>query len=369
MTRPPISPVIAIAMAALIGAVAGCASTPGRPTDPPSPAATVTEAPGESAQSAGPSFDAVSARTLLIDTDVAADDLVALAFLVGSPNVTIAAITVSGTGEAHCAGGVDVVLRLLERLDAGPVPVACGREQPLAGTHAFPEGWRRGVDTGSGLSLPSTIRPPFPGDAVSLIRETVSKEPGLTVLTLGPLTNLADALRSDPELTGALTSVVVMGGAVHVPGNLVGPDAPTDNSVAEWNIYVDPTAAQLVLEAGLEPRFVSLDGTNQVPVTPAFVERIETEPSGTGARILAELVAANPFMASGQYYLWDPLAAMLAAGYPVGTFTSAAITVEEEEGPESGYTRPTPGDPNAAYLSEVDPLAAEDTLLEVLNAR
>jgi hypothetical protein len=81
---------------------------------------------------------------LLIDTDVAADDLMTLAFLVGSPRVEVRAVAVSGTGEAHCGPGVDVVLRLLERLEAPPIAVACGRETPIAGDHAFPDAWRTG---------------------------------------------------------------------------------------------------------------------------------------------------------------------------------------------------------------------------------
>ena len=129
------------------------------------------------------------------------------------------------------------------------------------------------------------------------------------------------------------------------------------------------TAAQVVVDAGVDVGFVSLDGTNQVPVTRAFVDRVRSEATGKGASVLADLLEVNPFMASGGYYLWDPLAAELAAGYPVGTFEPAAIAVELAEGPESGFTRPVSGSPNARYLSVVDAAAAEDTLLAVLNGR
>jgi pyrimidine-specific ribonucleoside hydrolase len=306
--------------------------------------------------------------TLLVDTDVAPDDLVALSFLLSSPNVSIAAITVSGTGEAHCAGGVDVVLRLLERLQAPPITVSCGRETPLEGAHAFPDGWRERADSGSGLPLPTrTTRTVWPRAAASLITTTSAASPGLTLLTLGPLTNLADALRSDVALAGKLGPVFVMGGAVHVRGNILGPGAPTGNTVAEWNIYVDPKAAQLVLDASVDVRFVSLDGTNQVPVTPSFASRVQGATTGRGAKVVADLFLANPFMTSGEYYLWDPLAAELAAGHAVGTFERAAIAVEQGDGAEAGYTRPTSGTPNAKYLSVVDARAAEETLLAVLD--
>jgi inosine-uridine nucleoside N-ribohydrolase len=322
---------------------------------------------GDPAAPTARSTDSAADRlSLLIDTDVAPDDLVAMAFLLASPRVEVRAITVSGTGEAHCDGGVDVVLRLLERLEAPMIDVACGRETPLAGDHAFPDAWRAGADDGSGLAVPSTSRPPFAGDAVQLITETADAVDELRILTLGPMTNLADALTSHPDLAKRLESVYAMGGALFVPGN-VGFGGPPDNEVAEWNIYVDPTAAQAVIDSGLTVRLISLDGTSQVPVTQAFAERVKQEATGPGALVLAELFAANPFMTDGTYFLWDPLAAAIAAGYPLGSFSAARVDVEEADGPEAGFTRPVDGAPNVEYLSAADRAAAEDTLLQTLN--
>ena len=334
--------------------VAGCASTSQRSASP------AGSAPDSSADTPG------GATPLLIDTDVAPDDLVAIAFLVASPEVKIEAITVSGTGEARCTAGVDVVLRLLERLDAPEVDVACGRETPISGDRAFPDEWRERVDGGSGLELPATPRQPFPGDAVQLTVEVSDRVDGLRVLTLGPLTNLADALTRHPDLADRLESVYAMGGALFVPGN-VAFGGPPDNEVAEWNIYVDPSAAQAVIDAGLRVRLVSLDGTNQVPVTPEYAERVGREASRPAARVLADLFAASPFMTDGTYFLWDPLAAALAAGHPLGSFSPARVDVEEAEGPEVGFTRPVEGAPNVEYLSSADRVAAENTLLQTLN--
>ncbi len=196
--------------------------------------------------------------------------------------------------------------------------------------------------------------------------ETADDVDGLRILTLGPLTNLADALDSHPQLAQRLESVYAMGGAVFVPGNLQFA-GPPDNDVAEWNIYVDPTAAQAVIDAGIPVRLISLDGTNQVPVTQAFAERVRQEATGPGALMLAELFAGHPFMTDGSYFLWDPLAAALAAGHPLGSFGAARVDVEEAEGPEVGFTRPVDGTPNVEYLSSADPAAAEDILLETLN--
>lgn len=334
-------------------------SSPSAATSPPPEPAQVSPAPASSAATG----DAIP---LLIDTDVAPDDLVAIAFLVASPKVDIEAITVSGTGEAHCGPGVDVVLRLLERLRAPSIDVACGRETPMAGDHAFPDAWRAGVDGGSGLDLPATTRQPYAGDAVGLITETADREDGLRVLTLGPMTNIADALGRDADLAKRFESVYAMGGALSVPGN-VAFAGPPDNQVAEWNIYVDPTAAQTVIDSGVPVRLVSLDGTSQVPVTPAYARRVREAATGSGAAVLVDLFDALPFMSDGSYFLWDPLAAALAAGYPVGSFSPARVDVEEAEGPEVGFTRPVDGTPNVEYLSAADATAAETTLLDTLN--
>lgn len=324
-----------------------------------SPAASSSASPSSGAQG--------DPLPLLIDTDVAPDDLVAIAFLVASPGVDIEAITVSGTGEAHCGPGVDVVLRLLERLEAPTIDVACGREAPMAGDRAFPDAWRESVDAGSGLDLPTTSRQPFDGDAVALLKASAEQVDGLRVLTLGPMTNIADALGQDPDLATRLESVYAMAGALHVPGN-VAFGGPPDNQVAEWNIYVDPAAAQMVLDSGVPVRLVSLDGTSQVPVTPEYAQRVRAEATGPGALVLVELFDALPWMTDGTYFLWDPLAAALAAGYPLGEFRAARVDVEEIEGLEVGFTRPIDGEPNVEYLARADAAAAEDTLLDVLNA-
>jgi len=308
--------------------------------------------------------------SLLVDTDVAPDDLMAIAFLVAAPDVSIRAITVSGTGEVRCDAGVRIVLDLLDRLEAPQIPVACGREEPLALGHAFPGVFRENAERAAGLDLPISRRQAAAGGAVELITSSVrDADASLRILTLGPLTNLAEAFDQDATLAASVEAVYVMGGAVDVPGNVAGsPDAPSDNTTAEWNIYADPTAAQIVLGADVQVFLISLDGTSKVPVTSAFVDRVISDATGTGLEILAELFGKNPYMTGGDYYLWDPLAAIAAAGYPIGEFTSVHLTVDESDEPTSGATQRTDGTPNANYLSAVDAHLVEDLMIWILNA-
>ena len=136
---PGCAALVAMLAVAACGGTSATSGVPSGSTATASPGSPTSVAPTIAPPAAPVATAALpAARTLLVDTDVAPDDLVALAFLLRAPNVTVAAITVSGTGEARCAGGVVVVLSLLERLGAPSIPVACGRATPLAGDHAFP---------------------------------------------------------------------------------------------------------------------------------------------------------------------------------------------------------------------------------------
>jgi inosine-uridine nucleoside N-ribohydrolase len=335
-----------------------------RPT-PANPDATAPHSPSvDPLPSAPPSPEPVK---LVIDTDAAPDDLVAIAFLVASPSVEIAAITVTGTGEVRCEPGLRVVFGLLDRLGAPEIPVACGPEAPTAGDQAFPPGFRERAERAAGLDLPDSTRQPV-SDAVTLLADIFAEDAGTRLLALGPLTNVATALGLDPSLASRIDSIWIMGGAVDVPGNVSGsPGVESDNTAAEWNIYVDPAALATVLAAGAPVRLISLDGTNQVPVRPEFAGQVIAARGASPALdVLAELLAKNVYMTSGQYYLWDSLAAIFAIGHEPGSFTDARLEVDTAEGPTSGATRRVDGAPNASYLTEVNAAAAEAILLGTL---
>ena len=139
------------------------------------------------------------------------------------------------------------------------VPVACGSSEPLAGDRAFPAEWRARADSAYGLPIPAVEVEPGGPDAVDLLTTTITASPSpVHLLTLGGLTNVAEALNASPELAQQLEQIVIMGGALEVPGNVTpaGGSAPLP---VEWNLYVDPTADVVVLESGAPITFVSLD--------------------------------------------------------------------------------------------------------------
>ena len=187
-----------------------------------------------------------STKPIIIDTDMALDDWLAILYLLQRPEVDVLAVTVTGAGEAHCEPGVQNALGLLALAGNPDIPIACGRETPLQGDHTFPQWLRDYVDTLLGLELPANPNPAFDGSAVDLLTSAIQESSEkVTVVTLGPLTNIAEAFETDPTLIGNIEMIYIMGGAVDVPGN-VG-FMVSGNDAAEANIYVDPSAAAAVL--------------------------------------------------------------------------------------------------------------------------
>jgi pyrimidine-specific ribonucleoside hydrolase len=312
-----------------------------------------------------------TARPVIIDTDMAADDWMAILYLLNRPDVSVEAITVTGTGEAHCEPGIQNAMRLAALAGQPETPVSCGRTTPLQGDHAFPADWRDRVDTLAGLTLPDNPASPAPQSAVDLLTATIKSSPApMTIITLGPLTNLAEALQSAPEIMENIEMVYIMGGAVDVPGNVGFSHAGIDNMVADWNIYVDPRAAAVVLQSGLPVTLVPLDATNHVPVTTDFIERLKDYQDTPEARFVFDVLSQtqyNDFVQDGGYYFWDPLAAAILTENSLATFESRTITVIEEEGNESGQTQASESGAPIRLATDVDAERFEQLFLNTLN--
>ena len=179
-------------------------------------------------------------RTFLIDTDTASDDAVALIMALRAPGVRVAAITV-------VAGNVDVhqatrnALYTVE-LCGTSVPVYSGAERPLLRAYENAT-WFHGRDGLGDHNYPAPRQSAEKLRAVDAIIETTEANPGLVLVTLGPLTNVALAVSKRPEIAAKVSRCVVMGGAPCCEGNVT--------PAAEYNIWVDPDAARIVMHSGL----------------------------------------------------------------------------------------------------------------------
>lgn len=181
----------------------------------------------------------------LIDTDTASDDAVALIMALRSPLVQVLAITT-------VVGNVDVqqatrnALYTTE-LCGSSVPVFIGAEKPLKRVHRDAT-WFHGRDGLGDHGYPPPRRAPEAKSAIDAIIDTIESHPGLALVTLGPLTNVALAVQRNPGIAAKVSRCVLMGGAPCCEGNVT--------PAAEYNIWCDPEAARIVMRSGLSIELV-----------------------------------------------------------------------------------------------------------------
>jgi purine nucleosidase len=188
-------------------------------------------------------------RHFLIDTDTASDDAVALVMALQHPGVQVEAITVVA-GNVPVDRGVQNALYTVE-LCQKAVPVHRGMPAPLTRPLETAQ-YVHGHDGMGDIGLPLTGRVPASADAVRVLCQTIHQFAGdLTLVTLGPLTNVAVALRQDPSIVPAVSECIVMGGTGQGHGNVT--------PVAEYNFWADPEAARIVFQSGLSIKMVGWD--------------------------------------------------------------------------------------------------------------
>ncbi len=294
----------------------------------------------------------------LIDTDPGIDDALALLYAWGSPGLELAGLTT-------VAGNVEVVdatrnlFRLLALRRPRPEPpVAQGAAQPLARPLVTAQGYH-GADGLGDLPDWPPVAPALPAiDAADFILEAArgGGEP-LTLIALGPLTNVAHAVTRGHATLRRLARLVVMGGAVDVPGNVT----PT----AEFNIHVDPEAAARVLEAGLPVDLVPLDATRQA-VLPraALAAALARRPGPVAARIAAFTqrgFRVDEARGTAGLVLHDPLAVAAALDPTLVEWETVRLVVGD-----GGETRRAAGPPNCRVAVRVQTARFLTTFLDRL---
>jgi inosine-uridine nucleoside N-ribohydrolase len=214
-------------------------------------------------------------RHVIIDTDPGVDDALALILALQSPELCVDAITtVSGNVHVDLATQNALTVLGLFPPERRP-PVAKGADRPLVrslstAAHVHGDDGLGGVTrmhTAAGQPCYPQASATVPSrHAVACVLDLIRRSPGeLTLIALGPLTNLARALRRDAHTFRQLAEVVIMGGAVTVPGNIT--------PVAEFNIYIDPEAAQVVFASGVPITLIGLDVTERVRLTAAMIDQ------------------------------------------------------------------------------------------------
>ena len=206
---------------------------------------------------------------------------------------------------------------------------------------------------------------------VDLLERTLRDATGtVTLLALGPLTNVAEMLDRSPDLAEKIGATFIMGGAVDVDGNVGVSGVGIDNQVAEWNIYVDPVAAKAVLDAGIRVTLVPLDATNHAPATGAFAARLRDDATTPGAKFANDvLTQLSGAIASGSYYFWDPFAAAVLVDESLTSFETRGLSVEVRDGPESGGIINAPDGQQIRFATSADVARFEQLFIDTLNGR
>lgn len=203
-------------------------------------------------------------KKIILDCDPGIDDAMAIAYAVGSPDIELTGIT-TVAGNVGLDKTTANALRLREFLRAPDVPVTAGSAAPLL-RPAITAERVHGADGLRGALLPDPEADPRPGHAADYIAETIMADPGeVTLVAVGPLTNIALALRREPALATCVRDFVIMGGST-TRGNVT--------PAAEFNIAVDPEAAAEVFAAGWTVTMVGLDVTLQATAHEQVMSRL-----------------------------------------------------------------------------------------------
>jgi pyrimidine-specific ribonucleoside hydrolase len=295
---------------------------------------------------------------VIIDTDCGHDDLTAIAFLLARRDVRIEAVTIAN-GLAHVRAGAANVARLALG-GRGDVPVFIGREAPLRGHAAFPDPWREKSDALlSGLKVPAAGRAPEKQSAADYLAGRL-RDHGrpARVLALGPLTNFGEALEREPEMLRGV-EMVIMGGAIRVPGNLGDGGAfKTNNTTAEWNIFVDPPAAKRVFASGARIQLVPLDATNHVPIDKSFFNEFRSKARTPLGEFVAGIMERDRrLIEQGTYYAWDAVAGVALLEPVVLQEIPMAIEVKQSPPEEGRTTEMSAGRPHANVALGADAAA------------
>jgi len=221
-------------------------------------------------------------RRVIIDTDPGTDDALAIFLALKSPELKVEALT-PVAGNVPLELTLPNALRLLEIAGRTDIPVAAGAGKPLV-RRLVTASYAHGENGLGGVVFPDPKTKPVSESAPDLIRRMVRAAPSaISLIALGPLTNLAHAFQADPQLPAMIPNLTLMGGSLS--GGNVSP-------AAEFNIYVDPEAAAIVFRSGVPITMVGLDVTRKAMVREADIQALEAG-AGPVSRAAGRIVRAT----------------------------------------------------------------------------
>ena len=302
-------------------------------------------------------------RHVLHDHDGHVDDLLSTILLWLAPDVDLQAIGITN-GDCYHEPAFESMIKIATYLDLEGAEIAVSPDEM---PNPFPDNWRRESHIINELPLfgENYLKKSYQqgrcrrteavfGDCLAN-----SKVP-LTVVTTGPLTNLALLFESQPELAEKVDEMLIMGGAISVAGNV---ENNGHDGSAEWNVYADPVAFKKILETKIPLTLITLDLTNQMPVTKEFVGKLEQQSENSKASRLAAKLWS--LVKGFEYYFWDTITAAAVIKPDLFKFKNMRIDVSTS-GKNQGKTSTTLfGGRKVKVAQDLDKQAFEELLLEV----
>jgi purine nucleosidase len=204
-------------------------------------------------------------KRILIDTDPGIDDALAILLALASPELSLEGLSVVH-GNCSLEQATRNGLSILELAGAGHIPLARGCELPLVQPSLLAPETHGNTGLGYAKLPEPRIQPIGQHGSDFLIEKALSNPGAITLVAIGPLTNVALAIRKEPKFARSLKEIIIMGGAIRHEGNTT--------ALAEFNTYVDPHAAHIVFHAGIPATLVPLDVTYQCALLASDVERL-----------------------------------------------------------------------------------------------
>jgi purine nucleosidase len=306
-------------------------------------------------------------RPVIHDNDGHVDDLLSTLLLWLHPEIDLQAVTLTD-GDCYVQQAYEAMVKMATYLELEGAEIGYSED---AVPNEFPENWRRESYIINELPIFSenALKKPYqagrPRKSQALIADILanSKRP-ITLVTTGPLTNVAPVFVERPELREKVDEVIAMGGAFNVPGNV---EHPEHDGSAEWNFFADPPAAKAMLDTGIPMRLIPLDVTNKVPITREFLAKVDEQADRYRASQLAAKIYS--LVKGLNYYFWDTLTVAAAIHPDMFTYKDMRIDIAATGKSQGKSSSTFFGGKKAKIALEMDKERFEDLVLATLRTK